>query len=103
MRITQVQRRALIEQIRRSFGPAARVWLFGSRADDRRRGGDVDIYVEAVGPAVEGRLDAEIATGIALQDLFDGLKVDLVVRYGGEAERPIHAIAKNTGVLLDER
>lgn len=103
MRITQAQRRAVIEEIRSSFGPAARVWLFGSRADDRKRGGDVDVYVEAGGPPVDGRLDAEIAAGIALQDVFDGLKVDLLVRYGEEVERPIHAIAKRTGVLLDGR
>jgi hypothetical protein len=73
---------------------SGRTWLFDSPADHRKRGGDVDVYVDA-------RLDAEIATSIALQDLFGALKVDLVVRVGEEEGKPIHGIAKRTAALLD--
>ena len=43
-----------IAQIRQSaaegFGPEARVWLFGSRVDDSKRGGAVDLLVESDAP-----------------------------------------------------
>ena len=39
------------------MGPHARIWLFGSRVDDSRRGGDVDLYVEPESvPSLESSL-----------------------------------------------
>jgi predicted nucleotidyltransferase len=100
MRITEAQRRAVVAAAKRRFGQRAQVWLFGSRADDSRRGGDVDLYVEAETVPEEGRVPAEIRAGVALEAIFEGGSVDLLVRYPGEAEDPIHRIAKSTGTLL---
>ena len=30
--------------------PAGHIYLYGSRADDQRRGGDIDVYLEASRP-----------------------------------------------------
>lgn len=89
-------RKAVHEQL----GPGAQVWLFGSRVDDSKRGGDVDLYVEAEGMDKETRLKRVIATQIALEDVFDGAHVDLVTRFPDEDIKPIHAIAKQTGIEL---
>jgi predicted nucleotidyltransferase len=70
--------------------PHARIWLFGSRADDARRGGDIDIYLEASQPI---DLKTALALEYRLTSLCDA-KVDLLVRRPGEAEQPIHIIAK---------
>lgn len=78
--------------IAEQYGSDAMVWLFGSRADDKKRGGDVDIYVES---AVTD-LMRKIRCKSQLADLFD-LDVDLVV---GKGDKPIHRIAKETGVRL---
>ena len=75
--------------------PAGRVWLFGSRADDSRRGGDIDVYFETSRPL---SLKASLALEYRLAALC-GSKVDLLIRNPGQAEQPIHAIAKR-GVLL---
>jgi predicted nucleotidyltransferase len=95
MRIDPIQARQAIDIIRNRFGDDAAVRLFGSRADDARRGGDVDLYVEVPHPVAltdEARCRAELA------DLFD-LDVDLVVN-DGRQDDPIPRIAARTGVPL---
>ena len=37
---------AIIEAFRKNFGPQDQLWLFGSRLDLERRGGDIDLYIE---------------------------------------------------------
>ena len=83
---------------------AARNWptYRGSRATEagnenftgssQERGGDVDIFVEADSADVMRRIRCKTL----LTELFD-LKVDLVV---GNGDKPIHRIAKSTGVRL---
>jgi predicted nucleotidyltransferase len=82
------------ETIAREISPEARVWLFGSRVDDARRGGDVDLYVEADSPPLLRQLQCKID----LEEALD-LHVDLIVARSG-APRPIGEIAKTEGLLL---
>jgi len=77
------------------MGPQARIWLFGSRVDDGRRGGDVDLYVEPEWPP---SLEARLRCKSALADALD-LNVDLVVQQPGR-DLPIYRIAKQSGVPL---
>lgn len=77
------------------MGPHARIWLFGSRADDSRRGGDVDIYVE---PESAPSLEARLMCKSGLADALD-LNVDLIVQQPGR-DLPIYRIAKQSGVPL---
>lgn len=78
-----------------SADPAGRVWLFGSRADDARRGGDIDIYLEA-----SRVIDLKAALELEYQLMsLCGSKVDLLIRNPGQVEQPIHDIARK-GVPL---
>ena len=95
MRLTPDQAETIRERIRSCMGPHARIWLFGSRADDSRRGGDVDLYVE---PESLPDLAARLRCKSALADALD-LNVDLIVRQSGR-DLPIYRIAKQTGVAL---
>jgi predicted nucleotidyltransferase len=75
--------------------PNGRAWLFGSRTDDSRRGGDIDIYFEA------SRL-IDLKTSLALEYRLTSIcdaKVDLLIRRPGEAEKPIHIIARQGAPL----
>ena len=46
MRLTADQAQDIRQRIRNHMGAQTRIWLFGSRVDDGRLGGDVDLYVE---------------------------------------------------------
>lgn len=50
MRLTQEQIRRITQTVSRLAGGTAEVFLFGSRLDDRARGGDVDILIETDAP-----------------------------------------------------
>lgn len=46
MRLTQLERQVIKEEARNIFGEEAKVFLFGSRADDSKLGGDIDLFIE---------------------------------------------------------
>src|SRR5512144_3002065 len=46
MRLDPSEITAITATAAQVFGPSATVRLFGSRVDDRRRGGDIDLYIE---------------------------------------------------------
>ncbi|NMG16629.1 nucleotidyltransferase family protein [Aromatoleum bremense] len=92
MRISADKAQLASDIIAKQYGENARIWLFGSRADDNQRGGDVDLYVEADSADVMRKVRCKAA----LTELFD-LKVDLIVGIG---DKPIHRIARSTGVRL---
>lgn len=80
MRITQRQRTAIVEATREIFGEHTVVRLFGSRADDARQGGDIDLYIDIPGidplrHEKSQKLSARICT--KLGDIFP---IDIVVK-----------------------
>lgn len=95
MRLSDAQRRSIVHAARRSFGEDAMVWLFGSRVDDTRRGGDVDLYVEASSPYP---MIAVLKCKLSMEESLD-LHVDLLVNDRRQA-KPIFRIARETGVQL---
>jgi len=44
MRLSDCQKSAIIEAVKNT-DPNARVWLFGSRTDDNKKGGDIDLAI----------------------------------------------------------
>jgi len=45
MRLTQHQCQAIVSATKSVFGNNAKVWLFGSRLDDFKHGGDIDLLL----------------------------------------------------------
>ncbi len=95
MRLTPDQAEAIRSSIHLHMGMQSRIWLFGSRVDDQRRGGDVDLYVEPESPPT---LMERLRCKVALADALD-LNVDLVVQQTG-LDLPIYRIARRHGVPL---
>lgn len=95
MRIEKSEALAAVGVVRKYLGASAAVWLFGSRVDDSRKGGDVDLYVETDGK------NLAIAIARARGELADvlGRHVDLVVN-NHTREEAIYEVAKAQGVRL---
>ena len=88
----------LLDAVRGEFGGNARVWLFGSRVDDSRRGGDIDLYIET---DIDKNLVALRSRLLRqLEDIFGERKIDLSVRPRSRAPHPLHEIARDQGILL---
>ena len=75
--------------------PQGRIFLFGSRADDEKRGGDIDIFFES---SKELGLKTKLSLEYKLTTLCD-TKVDLLVKTPGQEEAAIFDIARK-GIAL---
>ena len=94
MRISPLQSDLICQQVHQHLGEDAAIWLFGSRVDDQKKGGDVDLYVETT----PHPLLSEIKCKISLQDTLQ-IAVDLVVRPPLD-NSTIAQIAKSQGIRL---
>jgi len=99
MRLSETRQRIIRDEVVAAFGDNAVVQLFGSRLDDDRRGGDLDLYVEADGTPGQ-RLRAELALYARLQRRLGEQRIDIVVHGRDEPLRPIDIHAQATGVTL---
>lgn len=99
MRLTPEEAGIIRRQVDRVFGADAQVWLFGSRADDARRGGDIDLYVEYA-PRCENEFQRRLELDDALQLELGEQRIDLVVWAPGKERQAIHEVARATGVRL---
>ncbi|KPV39045.1 DNA polymerase III subunit beta [Thiohalorhabdus denitrificans] len=99
MRLTEQQRQTIREEVANTFGPNASVRLFGSRLDDERRGGDIDLYIEA-DSTPEELLGQELKLYARLQRRLGERRIDIVVHGQGRPLRPIDRHARESGVAL---
>ena len=96
MRLTSVQIKTIVTTIRAQVGAEARVVVFGSRLDDARRGGDLDLLIESTpAPGLLQRAKIKLALEGALR-----MPVDVLAKPGGAPPTPFQAIALATGVSL---
>jgi predicted nucleotidyltransferase len=95
MRLSEDERQAIREAALRHFGVAPR--LFGSRLDDSRRGGDIDLLIETRMPpeqAVRQKLDLLADLWLVLGER----KIDLLLDDGSDLAVLRHA--RQEGVSL---
>ncbi|MDY0152830.1 MAG: nucleotidyltransferase domain-containing protein [Candidatus Cloacimonas sp.] len=83
-----------VKKIILSFDPEARVYLFGSRTDDNKRGGDIDLFVLS---SMLGFPD-KLQILLKLYYLLGEQKIDLIITATPETAFHKHAYA--TGIEL---
>jgi predicted nucleotidyltransferase len=101
MRLTPEQVNIIKRAVFDTFGDTARIWLFGSRVDDHKRGGDIDLLIETEETDVTRILKTELAFLVKLQRQLGDQKIDVLVDYPTrKVTPPIFEVAKQTGILL---
>ncbi len=99
MRLTEAQRQSIKSAVTSVIGTQNRVWLFGSRVDDTKRGGDIDLLIEAEG-LVLNRVSALCRIEAALVLRLGDRKIDVLLKDSRTADALVFHVARQTGVLL---
>lgn len=95
MRLTTQEIEAIKQSAHTVFGAAVKVCLFGSRVDDAKKGGDIDLYIHA--PSGQD-FAHKIQFLTLLEQKIGEQKIDVV--FALDKNRPIEQQAIQTGVLL---
>ena len=96
MRLTQQQVSTIIDITQAVVGANSGVWLYGSRLDDSRRGGDIDLMVESNPPV---NLLQRVRIKIALEAKLNR-PVDVMALTAGAPASPFTQIAMAGAVRL---
>ena len=99
MRLSTEQCLALKAHFSREVGADCEVLLFGSRADDDQRGGDVDLLVRSPRP-LQRRVWLAARLAAHAERLLGGRRVDVLLLDPATPMQPVHAAALATGVAL---
>jgi len=94
MRLSQQQQQAIIQTIHK-LDSKARIYLFGSRLDDTKKGGDIDLLVlsQQLGFTEQRRIKTQLYQQIGEQ------KIDLIIA-GDQDSSPFVQLIFDEAILL---
>lgn len=93
MRLNQYEIQS-IKDVVYSLDSNARIYLFGSRVDDDKRGGDIDLLI--MSEKLTGRNVRKVR--LALYDRIGEQKIDIII--ASDLRKPFTRLAVEEGVLL---
>lgn len=99
MRLSEYQKKTILDIINATLGAEATVTLFGSRIDDTLKGGDIDLLLET-NQVIQNPADVKATIAAKLRIALQDQKIDLLLSAPNLEHYPIHDIAKKNGVKL---
>lgn len=87
------------KSFKKCFTKDDHLWIFGSRVDPTKRGGDIDLYIEVLDYDVIKMLKARSCFWNDLQGSLGEQKIDIVIR-DPKQELLIYQIARTKGVQI---
>ncbi len=101
MRLTPKQLTEIREAFCSNFLSGDKLWLFGSRVENLKKGGDIDFYIETNYDDLMQATEKKIRFLIDLKKRIGEQKIDIVLNIlkKNKTQR-IYDEAKNTGVQL---
>lgn len=99
MRINNFEKDKIIKYSEELFGTGTKVYLFGSRVDDNKLGGDIDLYIKPYSNNIRKNY-LKNSLWAKLQLALDEQKIDIII--ANDVPLDIDREALTTGVLLNE-
>jgi predicted nucleotidyltransferase len=100
MRLSQTEIDAIKKVTRMVFGKNSKTLLFGSRVDDNKRGGDIDLYIQ-YNPTIpeENLYRLKIKFLVQLKKIIGDQKIDVLIDTGKQT-RNIFIAVKKEGIKI---
>ena len=97
MRLDQKIRESVVDYAKKYFGNNIKLYLFGSRVDDSKKGGDIDLLIET-----NDKVDTETEISFlrAIYKNITSRKIDLLVKTPYRQDKPIYHTAVKEGIRL---
>lgn len=99
MRLTRHQIEIIKTQVADIFGPDVSVHLFGSRLDDARKGGDIDLLIVS-NRAIDKKIEKSSRLAARLQMTLGDQKFDIVVKDTKTPDTPFYREAARKAIPL---
>lgn len=100
MRLHETQHQAIKSIVADIVGVESRIWLFGSRVDDTKRGGDIDLLIET-DATLPNRVDVLCKLEGRFAKVLGDQKIDILLKDARTADdAPIYQAARAKGVQL---
>jgi len=100
MRINNETIELIKELASKYFGVDSKVFIFGSRMDDSKKGGDIDLYIET-SLDLKNIVNNKLLFLVELEKNIGEQKIDLVVFNPNLMQEDlIHKIAKQEGIRI---
>ena len=101
MRLSSKEINIIKEQFNRFFPENSKLWLFGSRADDTKKGGDIDLYIETTIENAPNLAEQKINFIVQLKLNLGDQKIDVVINnLFDNKSLSIYDEARNTGIQI---
>ncbi len=88
MRITETERKVLRDAALDAFGAESTIFLFGSRVDDARRGGNIDLLLETGKNGHAAIFETQLRFLVRVKLVLGEQKIDVLVDYPDRKNRP---------------
>ena len=98
MRLTEREKRIIKQLVKEVLGNQAQVWLFGSRVDDTKRGGDIDLFIEVELKNPLDRIQKKSNLWAKLQQQLGAQRIDIII--ASDELLLIEQEARKTGICL---
>ncbi len=90
MRLSEFELAVIKQTFLKYFEPGDELWLFGSRVDDHKKGGDIDLYVYTQQSDLDKVFNAKISFLVEVKSMIGEQKIDVVLHAAHMKDAPIY-------------